>query len=203
VVVKDPDPTKVGRAFSGAAVELALANYPGFYVAGGPSSESSYGVYWPALVPADVVDQVVVGADGTRTHVEPTAAEDPGPIAEPTPSAQPVPSGPTRAVPLGTLFGARSGDKGGSANVGLWARSDPAYTWLAAELTTERLRELVPEAKGLDIARYELPNIRAVNFVIKGILGEGVASSVRPDPQAKSLGEFVRSRVVDLPASLL
>ena len=205
VVVKDPDPTRVGRAFSGAAVELALANYPGFYVAGGPSSESSYGVYWPALVPADVVDQVVVAADGRRLAVEPTPPEPAGEVAvAPVAAAtEPVPDGPSRAVPLGAVYGARSGDKGGSANVGLWARTDPAYAWLAANLDVEAFRRLVPEAAGLDIARYELPNIRAVNFVVKGILGEGVASSVRPDPQAKSLGEFLRSRMVDLPASLL
>ncbi|HET6793119.1 MAG TPA: acyclic terpene utilization AtuA family protein [Acidimicrobiales bacterium] len=211
VTLKDPDPTKVGRAFSGAVVEMALASYPGFTMTSGPSSESNYGVYWPALVPSDVVDQVVVWGDGTAAHVEPTRAgtgAGPGrgpdvPAAPPAASPADELGGDTRRVPLGTLFGARSGDKGGNANVGVWARSDAAYRWLAANLTVDLLRRLVPEAAGLDIERHELPNIRAVNFVIVGLLGEGVAASVRPDPQAKSLGEYLRSRLVELPVGLL
>ncbi len=106
-------------------------------------------------------------------------------------------------APLGTLYGARSGDKGGDANVGVWARSDPAYGWLEGFLTVERFRELVPEAAELEVRRYELPNLRALNFVVVGLLGEGVAASTRPDPQAKSLGEYLRARIVDLPEDLL
>jgi hypothetical protein len=114
-----------------------------------------------------------------------------------------VPEGPTRRVPLGTLFGARSGDKGGNANLGVWARSDSGYAWLAHYLTIERFKELVSEARGLEVQRYELPNLRSVNFVIVGLLGEGVASSTRTDAQAKSLGEYLRAKMVDLPVSLL
>ena len=105
-------------------------------------------------------------------------------------------------MPLGTVCGARSGDKGGNANVGLWTWSDDTYRWLAEYLTVARFRELVPETASLAVERYELPNLRALNFVVKGLLGEGVASSVRYDPQAKGLGEYVRSRVVDLPIGL-
>jgi hypothetical protein len=103
---------------------------------------------------------------------------------------------------LGTICGARSGDKGGNANLGLWAWDDRAYRWLAQYLTVDRLRNLVPEAAALEIQRYELPNLRALNFVLVGILGDGVASCLRADPQAKGLGEYVRSRVVDLPVDL-
>jgi hypothetical protein len=106
-------------------------------------------------------------------------------------------------VPLGAVFGARSGDKSGNANVGIWARSDAAYVWLADYLTVDRFGELVAEARDLDVQRYELPNLRALNFVLVGLLGEGVASSTRPDPQAKSLGEYIRAKVVDLPEALL
>jgi hypothetical protein len=106
-------------------------------------------------------------------------------------------------APLGTVVGARSGDKGGNANLGVWAESDAVYGWLEAMLTTDRLRELLPETRQLDIDRYELPNIRALNFVIHGLLGEGVASSTRQDPQAKGLGEWLRSRYVEIPARLL
>jgi hypothetical protein len=104
---------------------------------------------------------------------------------------------------LGAVCGGRSGDKGGNANVGLWAPTDDAYEWLAAFLTDLRVRALVPEAAGLEIRRYRLPNLRAVNLVFVGILGDGVASSTRPDPQAKGLAEYVRSRVVDVPRALL
>ena len=54
---------------------------------------------------------------------------------------------------------------------------------------------LLPEAAGLEVRRFELPNIRALNFVVVGLLGEGVASSTAFDAQAKGLGEYLRSRV--------
>jgi hypothetical protein len=98
---------------------------------------------------------------------------------------------------------ARSGDKGGDANVGVWVRDDAAWPWLAATLTAEKLRELLPEAAGLPVTRYVLPNLLAVNFVIEGLLGEGVAAAVRFDPQAKAVGEWLRSRHVDVPVELL
>jgi hypothetical protein len=106
-------------------------------------------------------------------------------------------------VPLGRVFGARSGDKGGNANVGMWARNERAYRFLVEFLTLEKLRELVPEARDLQVQRYELPNLLAVNFVVVGLLGEGVSSSTRVDPQAKGLGEWLRARVVELPVELL
>jgi hypothetical protein len=74
---------------------------------------------------------------------------------------------------------------------------------LVRTLTVDRLRELVPEVASLPIERYELPNLRALNFVVVGLLEEGVAASTRPDPQAKSLGEYLRSRLVDVPDTVL
>ena len=111
--------------------------------------------------------------------------------------------GASRAAPRGAVCGARSGDKGGNANVGVWARSAEAYAWLAAFLSVERLRELVVEARDLEVERYELPNLLALNFVIKGLLGDGVAASLRSDPQAKSLGEYLRAKIVPVPVALL
>ena len=111
--------------------------------------------------------------------------------------------GASRAAPLGAVCGARSGDKGGNANVGVWARSAEAYAWLDAFLSVERLRELVVEARDLEVERYELPNLLALNFVIKGLLGDGVAASLRSDPQAKSLGEYLRAKIVPVPVALL
>jgi hypothetical protein len=106
-------------------------------------------------------------------------------------------------VPLGRIAGARSGDKGGNANVGLWARRPEAFGWLRETLTVDRFRDLLPEAAGLEVRRYELANLYALNFVVVGLLGEGVAAATRPDPQAKGLGEYLRSRPIDVPAALL
>jgi hypothetical protein len=111
--------------------------------------------------------------------------------------------GQLRSVPFGRVFGARSGDKAGKANVGVWARSAEAYSWLEEFLTVDRFRDLVPESAPHEIVRHELPNLLALNFIVRGLLGEGVAASTRFDPQAKALGELLRSRVVELPESLL
>jgi hypothetical protein len=106
-------------------------------------------------------------------------------------------------APLGLVVGARSGDKGGNANLGVWVESDAAFAWLAGELTVDRVKELLPETKELRIDRHDLRNIRALNFVIHGLLGDGVAASTRQDPQAKGLGEWLRCRYVDVPVALL
>jgi hypothetical protein len=202
VTVKDPDRRKVGRAFSNTTMELALGGYPGFHTTTPPSAESAFGVYWPTLVPASEVEQLVTLPDGATR----TVPHSPVTGAVPTPAehAAPAPTvGETRRLPLGEIAAARSGDKGGNANIGLWTRTDAEYEWLRGFLTVEKLRELLPEAAELEIRRYALPNLRALNFVVVGILGAGVASATRPDPQAKGLGEYVRSRLVDVPVSLL
>ena len=204
VTVKDQDAAKVGRAFANAAIEMALASYPGFFATTPPSAESPFGVYWPALVPRELVREVVVTDDGRRLPVVgPPTTSAAGELTLPAPQLPPVPAGGTAHRPLGTLIGARSGDKGGNANVGLWARTPEAFAWLRAALTIERFRALLPEAAALEIRRHELPNILALNFVVVGLLGDGVAASTRSDPQAKGLGEYLRSRFVDVPRSLL
>jgi hypothetical protein len=104
---------------------------------------------------------------------------------------------------LGRIIGARSGDKGGSANLGVWVRSEDAYRWLESFLTVDKLKELLPETAPLNIERHRLPNILAMNFLIHGLLGQGVASSTRLDAQAKSLGEWLRARHVEIPEVLL
>ena len=204
ITVKDRDPERVGRAFSDATMALALGGYAGFHTTTPPTAASAYGVFWPALVPVDVVEQVVVLPDGSRRVVPPTQG-DPDtdqPAAADVPTIRPL-SGPTVRVPLGRIAGARSGDKGGNANVGLWARRPEAFGWLRDTLTVERFRQLLPEAAGLDVRRYELANLHALNFVVEGLLGEGVAAATRPDPQAKGLGEYLRSRYIDIPVALL
>jgi CheY-like chemotaxis protein len=204
ISVKDPDPEKVGRPFSNAVIELALASIPGFFgVGGGPGPGRPFGVYEPACISSEVVPQevVILGSEPRQVssfvptgdvHVDPT----PGPTAG-------APAGPTTRAPLGTVFGTRSGDKGGNANLGVFARSDEAWAWLDGFLDVPRLRALLPEVAPLAIDRHRLPALRSLNFVIFGLLEEGVAASTRQDPQAKSLGEWLRARVVDLPEVLL
>jgi Acyclic terpene utilisation family protein AtuA len=234
ITVMDRDREKVGRAFSSAAIEMVLSSYPGLFTTSPPGDASSFGVYWPALIPDDIpVHEVVL--DGERTTIAPLDPGERGELnaddaftyglvswnaaAGPAPASDrgglseslvallktpPPPNDATFRTPLGAVFGARSGDKGGNANLGVWARRDDAYVWLHQFLTVDRLRQLMPaETEGLDVRRFELPNIRAVNFVIMGLLGRGVAASTRLDPQGKGLGEYLRAKVVDLPTRLV
>jgi Acyclic terpene utilisation family protein AtuA len=201
-VVRDPDPANVGRQFSSAAVELALASYPGFHATGPPGEGQVYGVFRPGFVPATEVPHVAVHADGTLVDIAPAAETFELAPVPPFALPEPLPFGETRRVPLGTIAGARSGDKGGSANVGVWVRTYEQWRWLAHTLTVEKLRELLPETGDLTVTRHVLPNLRAVNFVIDGILGQGVAYQARFDPQAKGLGEWLRSRTIDIPVEL-
>ena len=203
LVIRDPDPNVVGRQFSAAGVELALASYPGFTTTAPPGDGQVYGVFTPGYVDAADVPHVAVHADGTRVDIAPAAdTRELAAAAEPA-LPEPLPDSPTRRVPLGTIAGARSGDKGGSANIGVWVTTDDAWRWLVHTLTVDRLRELLPETADLPVTRHVLPNLRAVNFVIDGILGQGVAYQARFDPQAKGLGEWLRSRHLDIPERLL
>ena len=203
LVVRDADERVVGRALSGAAVELALASYPGFHVLSPPGKGAPYGVFEDVYVPHGDADHRAVLPDGRPVPVPPShdtlVLDD---LPEP-PLPEPPPAGPTRRAPLGLVAGARSGDKGGNANVGVWVRTDEAWRWLAHTLTVDLLRELLPETAGLTVTRHALPNLRALNFVVEGLLGEGVAAQHRFDPQAKALGEWLRSRHLDIPEALL
>jgi hypothetical protein len=203
LVVRDRDETVVGRALGAAAVELALASYPGFHVLAPPGKAAPYGVFEAATVPQGAVDHVAVLPDGRRIPVEPPPDTRPLADVPPPPPPDPPPPGPTRRAPLGLVAGARSGDKGGDANVGVWARTNDAWRWLAHTLTVDRFRELIPESRDLPVHRHLLPNLRALNFVVEGLLGDGAAARHRFDPQAKALGEWLRARHLDIPEALL
>ncbi|HVV09573.1 acyclic terpene utilization AtuA family protein [Amycolatopsis sp.] len=200
--VKDADPKIAGRAFSSAGIELALASYPGFHVTAPPSDASPFGVYSASYVDVGAVPHVAVLADGVRVDVAPaTETRELSDVDEPV---LPEPfTGNAKRVPLGRIAGARSGDKGGDANLGVWARTDGAWRWLANTLTVEEFRRLLPETATLPVRRHVLPNLRALNFVVTGLLGDGVASQARFDPQAKAFGEWLRARYVDVPEALL
>ncbi|MGW6704351.1 acyclic terpene utilization AtuA family protein [Streptomyces sp. NPDC054956] len=213
LVVRDPSPDRVGRALTSAAIELALASYPGFHVTAPPTPPQPYGTFTSTTTPAAEAPHTAVLPDGTRVRVTPPespegsgrspvsgkggAGESP---AGPTTTRS---AGPTRRVPLGRLVGARSGDKGGDANVGVWVETAPAWDWLRATLTVDAFKALLPETAPLEVTRAELPNLRSLNFTITRVLGDGVASGHRFDPQAKALGEWLRSRHMDIPAALL
>ena len=212
--VKDPEPGPCGKGFTGPLVESALASYPGFPMTTPPSQPTPYGVYRPAYVDRAAVEHVVVLPDGSREVVaDPAVTAEADHTAGLRPSPYPAPADTlNRRLPLGTFVHARSGDKGGDANVGLWvahdgsARYDARVTWLAKLISPRKVRELVPEAAALPADAVEvhvLPNLGAVNVVIKGLLGDGVAASTRFDPQAKGLGEWMRARSVHVQEELL
>ena len=207
ITVKDHDADKVGKRFAAGVNGIGLALYPGSYNDVVAAQASEFAVMWPALIPAELITQrVFVGGEevGVRNCAPVAAGPPAGDFAPPASAPQrDWREGPTSVVPLGRVMGARSGDKGGNANIGVWARSDESYDWLRQFLDVEMVRELIPEATGLVIDRYDLANLRAMNFVVRGILGEGVAASTRPDAQAKSLGEYLRSRRVPVPTELL
>ncbi len=203
ISLMDNDGEKVGRLFSGKIVEMALATIPGFTLTAPPTGSTPAVKHWPALISKKHISQkVTIGgreftineviAEKNAGHVEPAVIDIPQLGHEKMTS-----------VPLGRLFAARSGDKGGNANLGLWAKTREAYGFLKYFLTVHKLKELVSDLKDFEIERYEFDNLLAVNFYIMGILGHGVAASVRSDPQAKTLGEYVRAKIIEVPGSLV
>lgn len=227
--VKDQDANIVGKAFTAAAIELGLASYPGFTLTAPPARATPYGIYRPAYVDQAVVEHTVVHADGSSELIEPPAEfVDPLQPGEFSRHDGPVGTGRqresteamagriaagvprdvvTRRLPLGTFVYARSGDKGGDANIGLWVDQSrngrERVAWLTKVVTPNRIRELIPECADLEVEVYPLPNLGAVNVLIRGLLGDGVAASSRFDPQAKGLGEWLRSRHVSITEDLL
>ena len=213
VTVKSRDPNVVGRAFTARGVELTLSSVPGLFLPGPPPEATSFGVYWPTTVAHQEVAHRVTMAEpgGDRVlDVAWSTGRQPFVASVPDPEPEPVGGdwGATVRGPLGRVVGARSGDKGGNANIGLWVRPelddpDEAFQWLLRAVTPRTLPGLMPEVHGLRVDRYSFPNLRAVNLVVRGMLGRGVAENTALDPQGKGLGEYLRSRHVDLPSVLL
>ena len=202
ITVKDPDQRKT-TAIGSAMNDLALASIPGFFGLKTGGLGKPFGVHTSGLVPRDLVPQHVVLRGENRSVIDSDAPSSGPSVTPAVPHIPAPPNGETMRLPLGAIAGTRSGDKGGNANVGIFVRSAEAYGWLEDFLTIDRLRQLMPEAADAQVERFVLPNILAINFVIHGILQEGVASSTRQDAQAKGLGEWLRARHVDIPKSLL
>ena len=204
ISVKSRNPDLVGRLFSAKIIELSLANYPGFFSAGTGKKPGPVISYWPALIDSKHIKEYV-HVDGKTLEIEPTSQfqfEESYYQKQPV-TIEPAPQGEMDEISFGRLFGARSGDKGGCANIGVWAKTDLAFSFLYNFLSVEKIKELMPDLNKFSIDRYELPNINSLNFYIHGILEDGVSSNNRMDGQAKSLGEYLRSKTISVPTIII
>ena len=203
ISVMSQNPDLVGRLFSAKIVELGLASIPGYTGRSGMPS-GPYIQYWPALIDSKFITEKV-HIDGKSFEVKPTSQMDFEEIyyqKEPYENDLPEINS-MLTTKFGTLYGTRSGDKGGCANLGVWAKNKEAYAYLFEFLTVEKLKDLLPDLKDYQIDRYELPNILSLNFYVHDILQEGVSSSTRLDGQAKSLGEYLRAKDIEVPDFLI
>ena len=91
-------------------------------------------------------------------------------------------------IRLGDMAHARSGDKGNTANIGVVARDDSSFAWLRTHLTEARVARHLGALGVGSVRRYELPALRAFNFVIEKALAGGASRSLRLDSQGKALG---------------
>ena len=204
ISVKSRNPDLVGRLFSAKIIELSLANYPGFFSAGTGKKPGPVISYWPALIDSKHIKEYV-HVNGKTLEIEPTSQlqfEENYYQKQPV-TIEPAPQGEMDEISFGRLFGARSGDKGGCANIGVWAKTDLAFSFLYNFLSVEKIKELMPDLNKFSIDRYELPNINSLNFYIHGILEDGVSSNNRMDGQAKSLGEYLRSKTISVPKIII
>ena len=204
ISVKSRNPDMVGRLFSAKIIELSLANYPGFFSAGTGKKPGPVISYWPALIDSKHIKEYV-HVDGKTLEIEPTSQlqfEENYYQKQPV-TIEPAPQSEVDEISFGRLFGARSGDKGGCANIGVWAKTDLSFSFLYNFLSVEKLKELMPDLNKFSIDRYELPNINSLNFYIHGILEDGVSSNNRMDGQAKSLGEYLRAKTISVPKIII
>ncbi|HLY39040.1 MAG TPA: hypothetical protein VKU61_13440, partial [Candidatus Binatia bacterium] len=207
--VRDPDRKKVER-FAHTMLGIALQAPPGLGVFGGrPDVQEAY-AYWPALVPRELVTPRIEVARGEVLAARDLAPVPPG--AEIAAAARPSApasadgasaSGPSRRVPLRRIAYARSGDKGDHANVGVAGRSPAAYAFLRRALDAERVRRHFADWIAGPVERYELPGLRALNFVLRHALGGGGTLSLRADHQGKTLGQGLLLLELDVPEGVL
>jgi hypothetical protein len=176
-----------------------------------------YLVYYPAIIEQAVLDEgVCILSKGCTTDNFQGVSHSAGynsvtePLGkrvsyEPT---NPVPLssfGETKALPLGTLVQGRSGDKGANVNIGLFVQTDDEWDWLRSLMTSNQMKKLM----GLDwkddyvLERVELPNIKAVHFVVYGPLQRGISSTPLLDGLGKGFADYIRSKYVDVPVKFL
>ena len=204
VSVKSKDQNLVGRLFSAKIIELALANIPGFFAQGGVKSSGPIIIYWPALVDSKHIKEKV-HIDSEEIEVIPTSQLELEEIyyqKEPI-KIKKIKKEDEKEIYFGEIYGTRSGDKGGCANLGVWAKNANSFAFLHDFLTVKKLKELLPDLNQYKIERFELANINSLNFYIHDILQDGVSSNDKKDGQAKSLGEYLRAKKVKVPQSII
>ncbi|WP_207844344.1 acyclic terpene utilization AtuA family protein [Williamsia soli] len=201
ITVTGKDRRLVG-SLSRAAVETGLATYPGAYFTTPPGAGSEFTVFWPTLLPVEAVQQHVELGGTTWTIPSPPTDDNAESIA-PHFDYPSIPSGPFSEAALGTVLGARSGDKGGNATLGVWARTEDAHAWLRSWWNATEIHQLIPEAADCELRLWELPQLRACGVTIVGLLGRGVAANPNLDSQAKGLGEYLRAKHVPVPTALI
>ena len=204
VSVKSKDQNLVGRLFSAKIIELALANIPGFFAQGGVKSSGPVIIYWPALVNSKHIKEKV-HIDGEEIEVIPTSQLELEEIyyqKEPI-KIKKIKKEDEKEIYFGEIYGTRSGDKGGCANLGVWAKNANSFAFLHDFLTVKKLKELLPDLNQYKIERFELANINSLNFYIHDILQDGVSSNDKKDGQAKSLGEYLRAKKVKVPQIII
>jgi len=202
IVVKSKTPEIVGRIFSAKIIELALANYPGWTSQSDIKQGTPFISYWPALVDSKKI-QEHLHFNGETTVIEREHYKEANEKPNQDIKIEPLPDEEMLEIEFGRIFGTRSGDKGGCANLGVWAKDDDSYRYLYHFLSVKKLKELMPDLSEFEIDRYELPNIKSLNFYVRGLLENGVSSNNRKDGQAKSLGEYLGVKMIGCPKSLL
>jgi Acyclic terpene utilisation family protein AtuA len=203
ISLMDPDQKKVGKKFSSTLIGMALSTIPGFTLTAPPANGTPALQHWPTLVSNKFIEQKIF-LDDNEFLVKPTGSYPDVTDIEPVKvNTIDLGSQKMKEIYFGEIFATRSGDKGGNANLGVWAKTIEAYSFLNDFLSVEKLKELLPDMAAFEIEKYDLPNLFAVNFYIKGVLGEGVAASFRNDPQAKTLGEYLRAKKIYVPQSVV
>ena len=203
--LKSKDQKLVGRLFTAKIIELALANYPGFFSKTPPGPGTPFIRYWPALIDSKHVYEKI-HFSGEEHMIRPTCIDYPGQTTKRNAvniEIEKASYDELENIPLGRIIGARSGDKGGCANLGIWTKTNEAYSFIYYYLTVKQLRKLLPDLNDYEIERYDFPNIKSLNFYIKGILEDGASSNTKVDALAKSLGEYLRAKYVNVPKQLL
>jgi hypothetical protein len=184
-----------------------LGSVPGItYLADqGRPRASEVVAFWPALISRhQVTTRVVVGDEEVEVPPFDPAGAAAGPSSSPTPVRVAAPSGGEwLRVPLSRLCLARSGDKGDTANVGVIARSPSIYAWVLDTLTSEFVEIRFAGLCRGGVERYELPNLLAVNFVLRQSLGGGGTVSLLVDAQGKTYAQFLLATEVDVDEALL
>jgi len=205
ISVADKDPQKAGKLFTSKIIELALCSVPGFCISDAPGPAKPRIIHFPALINKSFITQVIkIGEEEIKLSEKRTFENTEGFNSVSDKQLNKTSSfGETKEEYIGTVYAARSGDKGGNANLGIWGKTKKAYDYLDQYLTVEKLKEIMKDAEPFDIERYEFPNLYGLNFYIKGFLGDGVAANSKIDGQAKTLGEYLRAKKIELPISLI